>query len=193
MGDVGDNRRRRRSVVVYRLREPAPPRGPADTLRVVPLLDSIVLAYPDGAHDAEALAVTRTGDLLIITKDRSGPAILFRASATRGDAVRPLRRIGALAMRTSPLTGRLATGAALAPDDALLAVRTYVSIHLFRLAGDSVPAPLTGASGHDPSRSWKPRVRRWPSMVPTAWSSPPSAGPSDHALLTRLRLVRTGP
>jgi hypothetical protein len=192
VGDMGDNKRHRRSVVVYRLREPAPPRGPADSLGVVPLLDSIVLTYPDGAHDAEALAVTRAGDLLIITKDRAGPSVLFRASAARGDGPRLLRRIGALAMRTGALTGRLATGAALAPDGALLAVRTYVSIHLFRLAGDSIPVPLTGASGMT-----IPVVEAQGEAL--AFDGPDrlvltcERGSSNHALLTRLRLVRTGP
>jgi hypothetical protein len=193
VGDTGDNKRHRRSIVVYRLREPAPPGGPADTLRVTPLLDSLVLAYPDRAHDAEALAVTRAGELLIITKDRSGPAVLFRASAAaRGDAPRLLRRVGALAMRTGLLTGRLATGAALSPDDALLAVRTYVSIHLFRLAGDSIPVPLTGPSGmaipvvepHGEAVSFDGPDR----LVLTS-----ERGSSQHALLTRLRLVRAGP
>ena len=192
VGDTGDNRRHRRSVVVYRLREPAPPRGPADTLRLVPLLDSIVLAYPDGAHDAEAIAVTRAGELLIVTKDRAGPAVMFRASAARGDAPRLLRRIGALAMRTGLLTGRLATGAALAPDDALLAVRTYVSIHLFRLTGDSIPVPLTGASGMT-----IPVVEAQGEAV--AFDGPDrlvltsERGSSNRSLLTRLRLVRAGP
>ena len=193
VGDMGDNGRRRRSIVIYRLREPVPPRGPADTLRLVPLLDSIVLAYPDGAHDAEALVVTRTGELLIVTKDRAGPAVLFRASAARGDAApRTLRRIGVLAMRTGLVTGRLATGAALSPDEALLAVRTYVSIHLFRLAGDSVPVPLTGASGLP-----IPVVEAQGEAV--AFTGPDrlvltsERGSSDHSLLSRLRLVRTGP
>jgi hypothetical protein len=192
VGDTGDNGRHRRSVVVYRLREPAPPRGPADTLRLVPLLDSILLAYPDGAHDAEALAVTRAGELLIVTKDRAGPAVLYRASAARSNAPRLLRRIGALAMRTGLLTGRLATGAALAPDDALLAVRTHVSIHLFRLAGDSIPVPLTGASGLT-----IPVVEAQGEAVafdgPARLVLTSERGSSNRSLLTRLRLVRAAP
>lgn len=190
VGDMGDNNRRRHSIVVYRLREPAPPRGPADTLRVVQLLDSIVLGYPDGPHDAEALAVTRgAGELLIITKDRIGPAVLFRASAERGNTRRLLRRIGPLAMRTGLLTGRLVTGATLAPDDTLLVVRTYVSIHLFRLAGDSIPVPLTGASGLT-----IPVIEAQGESV--AFDGPDRLvltsefGSSNHALLSRLRLVR---
>lgn len=192
VGDMGDNNRHRHSIVVYRLLEPTPPRGPADTIRAVPLLDSIVLAYPDGPHDAEALAVTPAGELLIITKDLFGPAVLFRASAARGNTRRLLRRIGPLAMRTGLLTGRLVTGAALSPDDALLAVRTYVSIHLFRLAGDSIPVPLTGASGLA-----IPVVEAQGEAV--AFDGPDhlvltsELGSSDHALLSRLRLVRTTP
>ena len=192
VGDIGDNGRHRRSVVVYRLREPAPPHGPTDTLRVVPLLDSIVLTYPDGPHDAEALAVTGAGDVLIVTKDRAGPAVLFRTSAVRGDTPRQLRRVGVLAMRTGLLTGRLVTGAALSPDETLLAVRTYVSLHLFRLAGDAIPVPLTGAAGMP-----IPVVESQGEAV--AFEGPDQlvltseGGASDHALLTRLRLVRTGP
>jgi hypothetical protein len=192
VGDMGDNGRRRRSIVVYRLREPALPRGPADTLRIAPLLDSLVLTYPDGAHDAEALAVTAAGDLLIVTKDRTGPAVLYRASAARGGASRRLRRVGALAMRTGVLAGRLATGAAVAPGDTVLAVRTYVSIHLFRLAGDSLPVALTGAPGipipvveaQGEALAFEGRDR----LVLTS-----ERGSSDHTLLARLRLVRTGP
>ena len=192
VGDIGDNGRRRRSVVVYRLREPEPPRGPADTLRVVPLLDSLILTYPDGAHDAEALALTRAGELLVVTKDLFGPAVLFRASAAPADSPRQLQRVGTLAMRTGLLTGRLATGASLSPDESLLAVRTYVSIHLFHLAGDSVPVPLTGASGMT-----IPVVEAQGEAVafegPNRLVLTSEGGSSNHALLTRLRLVRTRP
>jgi hypothetical protein len=192
VGDIGDNRRRRHSIVVYRLREPPPPRDPADTLRMVPLLDSIVATYPDGPHDAESLALTKTGDLLIVTKDRNGPAVLFRASALRGDDRRQLRRVGPLAMRTRLLIGRLATGAALSPDGTLLAVRTYVSIHLFRMAGDSIPVPLTGPSGIT-----IPVVEAQGEAVtfeaPDRLVLTSERGASDRTLLTRLRLVRTGP
>jgi hypothetical protein len=192
VGDIGDNGRHRHSVVVYRLREPEPPHGPADTLRVVPLLDSLVLVYPDGRHDAEALAITGAGALLLVTKDRGGPAVLFRASAARGSGPRQLQRVGALAMRTGLLTGRLVTGAALSPDGTLLVVRTYVSIHLFRLAGDSLPAPLTGPSGLTiPVVEAQGEAVAFDGADRLVLTS--ERGSSHHTLLTRLRLVRTGP
>jgi hypothetical protein len=147
VGDIGDNARRRRSVVVYRLREPPPPHGPADTLGVVPLLDSLVLRYPDRPHDAEALAVAGDGTLLVITKDRSGPAVAFSTTATAGPTTRRLGPVGPLDMQTGLLTGRLVTGAALAPGDSLLAVRTYVSIHFFRWRAGSGLTPLGTRKG----------------------------------------------
>jgi hypothetical protein len=145
--DIGDNRRRRSHVVVYRLREPPPPTGPADTARTVPLLDSLVLVYPDHPHDAEALVVTPAGTVFLITKDLFGPAVLFRTSAAAAAGARTLEPMGPLPIETSLLTGRLATAAALSPDGTLLVVRTYVSLHFFRLRGDSLPLPLNPPHG----------------------------------------------
>lgn len=145
--DIGDNRRRRTHVTLYRLREPEPPDGPEDTSRTVPLLDSLVLVYPDRPHDAEALAVTADGTDLIVTKDLIGPAVLYRTPGSPAAEPRTLTRVGPLAMETSILSGRLATGAALSPDGTVLVVRTYVSLHFFRLRGDSVPVPLTSPRG----------------------------------------------
>jgi hypothetical protein len=147
IGDTGDNGRRRSSIVVYRLREPAPPRGPSDTLGTTPVLDSFVLRYPDGRHDAEALAVAGDGTLALVTKDRSGPALIFRTDVRGSGDRRVLQRVGPLALRTSTLAGRLVTGAALGRRDSVLAVRTYVSVHFFRWASSGVPAPLGTPSG----------------------------------------------
>jgi hypothetical protein len=147
VGDIGDNGRRRDHVVVYRLAEPRPPRGPADTLGTTRLLDSLVLRYPDRPHDAEAMVVTAGGTLLLITKDLSGPAVLFETSAAAGAAPRRLAEVGRLDIRTRFLRGRLVTGAALSPDGSLLVVRTYVSVHFFRLRPGSLPVPLGAPAG----------------------------------------------
>jgi hypothetical protein len=147
VGDIGDNGARRPYVIIYRVPEPDPPHGPSDTLGFTAMLDSIVLRYPDGPHNAEALVVTRAGVLLIITKDLIGPARLFRATLRRGPTDRVLRFIGTLGLQTSALTGRLVTGAAVSPDDSLLVARTYVSLHFFQLRGDSLPKPLGPPAG----------------------------------------------
>jgi hypothetical protein len=145
--DIGDNRRRRTHVIIYRFREPPPPTGPADTLGSVPLLDSLVLAYPDRPHDAEALVVTPDGAILLVTKDLFGPARLFRTSASGGSERRTLAEVGVLEVETGAVTGRLVTGAALSPDGTFLVVRTYVSLHFFRMRGDSLPSPLNPRHG----------------------------------------------
>lgn len=147
VGDIGDNGARRPYVIIYRVPEPEPPHGPSDSLGSTAMLDSIVIRYPDRPHNAEALVVTLAGDLLIITKDLAGPAELFRTTLRRGPMGRVLQRLGALGLQTSPLTGRLVTGASVSPDDSLLVVRTYVSLHFFLLRGDSLPTPLGPPAG----------------------------------------------
>ena len=75
--DIGDNRHNRDHIVVYRLAEPEPPRGRADTLRRVPLESATALRYPDHPHDAEAIAVDPSGRIFIITKELSKPPLVF--------------------------------------------------------------------------------------------------------------------
>lgn len=187
VADMGDNRGERRSVVLYRLREPMPPRGPSDTLGVVPLLDSLVFVYPDGPHDAEALVVTQAGGLFVFTKDRSGPSRVFRASASRAAGPRRLRSAGTLAMETRALTGRIVTGAALGPDDSLLAVRTYVSLHLFRLRADGALVPLSGRRGI-PIPIVEPQGEAVTFTGPDLLVLTSERGTTDRALISRVRL-----
>jgi hypothetical protein len=130
VGDIGDNRAVRRSVVIYRLVEPTMATlDPA----VAPVEDSIVVTYPDGPHDAEALVITAAEDLVIITKGREGHPHAYRVGARswgRGRAVAELD--WELPLRSSLLLASLVTDAALSADETTLAVRTYRDIHLFQ-------------------------------------------------------------
>ena len=54
VADIGDNAARRSSVTIYRIPEPAASEASAAVSA------AFTLSYPDGAHDAEALLVTRT-------------------------------------------------------------------------------------------------------------------------------------
>lgn len=143
VGDIGDNDTRRRTVTVYAVPEPEPPSGPGDTLRITDYEATIELRYPDRPHNAEAMVVLGRS-LMLVTKDRSGPATLMRARVTPG-SIQVLERVADLAMETSFLRGRVATAAALSGDRRWLVVRTYVSIHVFDVR-DSF-APLTVPSG----------------------------------------------
>lgn len=192
IGDIGDNRAARPYVVVYRVVEPAAPRGPSDTLGAVEALDSILLRYPDHPHDAEALAVTPDGVLLVITKDRTGPAVLFRAPLTASPESVTLGRVGALPLGASTLRGRLATGAALSPDGTTLVVRTYVSLHFFRLEGEVLPTPLTMPGGLPiPVVEAQGEAVTFDGPDRLTLTSERDAG--HHAILMRLRVAGIGP
>ncbi|MGH7657569.1 MAG: hypothetical protein ACREL6_04995, partial [Gemmatimonadales bacterium] len=75
VGDIGDNGEGRKEIGIYRLVEP----DPADSsLRRV---EHLRVSYPDGAHDAEALAVDLKGGVWLITKGRKDGVRVYRVPA----------------------------------------------------------------------------------------------------------------
>ncbi len=145
LGDIGDNSERRRSVVIYRVREPrqfAVFRGVADT--TAPGLDSLVLSYPDGPQDAEAFWVDGTGDVNIVSKGRSGMIKLYRvpgAAFGKAPVTAELRQV--LAIKPEQKLGRMVTDASLAPGGTRVALRTYTEIYIFPTAGPGRLAPMS--------------------------------------------------
>ena len=129
IADTGDNSERRRSVSILRFPEPA-----ATTGGRIRQVESLAFRYPDGAHDVESLVVTPAGDLILITKGRSGGvrAYRIRSGAWTAGRTAVAERIGSLPLSGEGLAG-LVTDAALHSDGRSLVVRTYVSLHLFTL------------------------------------------------------------
>ena len=127
VGDIGDNNHARASIVVYRVAEPSvnvqQPPGDGQVLGGV---ESFTLTYPDGAHDAEALAVDpASGDIVIVTKELSGQAGIYVHSASSSSTV---------LSRKDPIDlgiGTLVTGAGVSPDGTAVVLRTYGSVLLF--------------------------------------------------------------
>jgi hypothetical protein len=118
VADIGDNGASRDVVRVFWFEEPA--LGATTGARGDPA--SWELRYPDGPHDAEALAVDpQTGHVLVVTKGRPGSVYALPATPTR-QGVNRLTRVG-----WAPDT---ATDAVFLPDGSALAVRTYTSLHL---------------------------------------------------------------
>jgi hypothetical protein len=77
------------------------------------------LTYPDGPHDAEALAVDpRTGRIVVVTKDSVGGVYEVPAEVSR-TGVNRLRKVGA--------APAVVTDAAYLPDGSGLVTRTYTS------------------------------------------------------------------
>ena len=130
VADTGDNRERRDDVSLYITPEPQEFRG----RRQVPV-HRVVLRYPDGPRDVEALAIRKSGEALLVTKGRSGPVDLYRIDASAlAQGVASVDRWTTLDIVPQRMIGRLVTGAALDESDELLAVRTYTQIFFFRLS-----------------------------------------------------------
>lgn len=143
LGDIGDNASRRDTVqvalVVERENYPA---------EVAPL--RVVRArYPDGARDAEALAVDASGDLWVVTKTpfrQAAPAEVYRlsASALNADGLQTLEfhgRIPTTDLGAGADSRRVATGMDIAPDGQRFVFITYdVALEFAFAPGDALPA-----------------------------------------------------
>jgi hypothetical protein len=122
IGDIGDNERKHRYITIYRMGEPDPTR---DTL--VAVLDSLRIAYPDSARDAEAMAIDARGDLWIVSKELIRAPRIYRvpAAAWRSGAVAKAMLIGILPIPSESGIDHWTTDAAWTDDGRALAVRTY--------------------------------------------------------------------
>jgi len=138
IGDTGDNAERQPTVTIYRVREPvrferfrgAPDPAPID-------LDSLILRYPDGPHDTEAMWLDDAGTIYLVTKGRSGGVKLFRVAGSGFGRGVP---VGAALLQSLPIEpdkrlGRWVTDAARSPDGRTIAIRTYTEIYLFPVTG----------------------------------------------------------
>ena len=152
LGDIGDNRRLRKILRLWIIPEVEKFGAKAAGAR------QVLLQYPDGAHDAEAIAVhPLSGDLYILTKEavysqlRAEPARLYRASAKaiaegKDSKALTLESLGTLdlpgLLTGRTLFGQIATGIDISPDGERLLVLTYelaVELPLARV-GESVAA-----------------------------------------------------
>lgn len=129
VADFGDNRRQRRSVVIYVLDEPADLQA---ELQVEPRA-RLELRYPDGPHNAESLLVHPTShELFIVTKDALGVSRVYRKKPPHESARVVVEQLGELHFGVSPLSGiPLTTAGDYSADGRLLAIRTYNDIFLW--------------------------------------------------------------
>ena len=134
VGDTGDDGAKRMQVTIYRVPEPrAEDNATAQA-------DAFVFAYPDKAHDAEALLVTADQSLFIITKGH--PTMLYRAPRDpRPGAAAMLSKVAELPLAKflNDEDGRRSriTDAAMTPDGEWVALRTNAELLLLR-TGDLV-------------------------------------------------------
>jgi hypothetical protein len=144
IADTGDNSEHRSDVVIYRVLEPTVVPDPRATVRPLPGAEWIRIRYPDQPHDVEAMAVTGTGEILLVTKGRTKGILVFSIPPEAwgsGATVTPVRR-DSLPITPAGGMGREVTGMALAPDGKRLVVRTYRDLYPFALRVDGSFAPL---------------------------------------------------
>jgi hypothetical protein len=136
LADTGDNDAARPEVAVYRVPEPDPAGGPAVSAPAARL----VLRYPDGPHDAEALLVDpRSGALVIVTKSFAGAARAYVAQRPSVTATTTLRRGANLSLGV----GEAVTAGDVAADGRTIAVRSYGRAFVWRRhGGESIAAAL---------------------------------------------------
>lgn len=154
IGDIGDNNSRRKNIKIVFVPE-------LETYpKEVNILRTLTLTYPNGAHDAEALAFLPTGELLLATKEiklarlAAAPAIVFKLSrdewfANRDNEVR-LKKLGELPLPTwledEIFFAQVPTDMAVNPTRQVLGILTY---------GKVVEIPLKLINEIPNSEAWK--------------------------------------
>lgn len=142
-GDIGDNDRRRKNIIVYRLEEPEP--GAAKSKAA----QAIVMHYPDGAHDAEALLVhPKTGDIYVVTKARGANTRtrVYKAPAAARSPVM-LKHVADVTFPNESnftlLLGRV-TGGGISPDGKHVVLCDYFRAYEATVPGDNFDSVWTG-------------------------------------------------
>jgi hypothetical protein len=119
IADIGDNRRGRGRIRIYRVPEPS-----LDAVDTAPP-EVFHAIYPAGARDAEGLFIVG-GDIFVVTKDRIGE--IYRATLPQKSGVDlKLARAGQFGL--GPVTD-----AETSPDEASIVVRTHRVVAIHRTA-----------------------------------------------------------
>lgn len=127
IADIGDNNGKRKRITIYRVAEPSPQDASTQPALI------FHATYPDGAHDAEALFITRNSDVFIITKGDPGPIALYRfPRPLRSGATMQLERVGEPAGGAKVDDRDRPTAADASQDGQWVAVRTTHRVVFYR-------------------------------------------------------------
>lgn len=147
IGDVGDNRNRRKSCKLYFFSEPDLSSRVSEKNARLPLetrvqCESLEFAYPDGPRNCEAIAIDQSGSQLWLVEK------VYVDSAQKtppGVYVLPLANIGRgknrgqadpiVAKRIANFPIRNVTGMDFSPDGKRLIIRNYVNAHMYSREG----------------------------------------------------------
>ncbi|MCA1691464.1 MAG: hypothetical protein LC733_04380 [Actinobacteria bacterium] len=152
VGDIGDNLEDLQEVLVYRVPEPSVPASGTGPARGAPAstdeAETLRLRYPDGPHNAEALAVhPQTGDLYVVVKAADPAVYVARAPLTAAPVT--LELVGTVTVPDPVPALKIVTGADIAPDGRRVAVCTYGDGYELELPADE---PAFDAIWRQPAR-----------------------------------------
>jgi hypothetical protein len=144
LGDIGDNVDGRSEIFVYRIPEPAATAsGATAPTKAAPAAsapaEALTLRFPDGPHNAEALAVhPTTGDLYVITKDAQAARVYKAAAPLDASKATTMIQVGTIRLGAGSRGLEQVTGADISPDGRRAALSTYAQ-------GYELEAPAGGS------------------------------------------------
>ena len=130
LGDIGDNLDQRTEIVVYRVAEPATTAGAAVPTKAAPgaspPAEALKLRFPDGPHNAEALAVhPTTGDVYVVSKDAQAARVYKAVAPLDPSKATTMTQVGTIRLGTGTRGLEQVTGADISPDGRRAALSTY--------------------------------------------------------------------
>ncbi len=168
IGETGDNFSINENIRVTRLREPdlKPDKLGQEITIQARDWEEMTLSYPDGARDAETLAATPDGRLLIVSKDKKGSNFYALKRPFSGGQTATLEKIfeDVQLGETGWLT-KLATGGDLSPDGRELTIVTYAQVMQFDLAS---PFDFTSLQLQSPRQRDLPLLKQCESICYSA-------------------------
>lgn len=133
IGDIGNNDKKKKEAVIYRVVEPQINPADANSTKKNPLptaaAEAIRVEYPNAPHDAESLLVNpNNGDIYIISKTLGGEAEIYKLSAPySADKKQTLKKIGTIGVPS--LTPGFLTGGDISPDGKRVVLTDYFAAY----------------------------------------------------------------
>ncbi len=138
VADIGDNRSKRKKVVIYRFAEPAlPDKRPADLTIDHP--DELWFTYPGGPRNAETVMVhPTTARIYVVEKTAERAPGVYRIPRKKADKKHPVLavEVGQLRFGAGSGFGTLITAGDISPDGHEFSIRTYLAAYTFCADGD---------------------------------------------------------
>ncbi|MCH2110989.1 MAG: hypothetical protein MK135_16850 [Polyangiaceae bacterium] len=143
LADIGDNKRNRPYVQLYRVPEPRLPTSSDEKTLQLDEVEVMTLHYPDQPQDAEALVVMpRSGEILIFSKHLLQQPTTYKASEFAKDA--RLQVETTLTFVDAKLPLQATTAADISSDGHWLLMRTYLGVFGFRRKSNHLPFTNAG-------------------------------------------------